>query len=190
MILGVFVSGNGSNLQAIIDAINSSELTNTEIGVVISNNSRAKALDKAKAANIPNYILYSTDMKYKALSLLNEHKVDFIVLAGFLKKLCNTILEAYPERIINIHPALLPKYGGKGMYGQRVHEAVLKGGEVKTGVTIHYVDGLYDHGKIIRQVKVPIIKNDTLETLIKRVLVVEHKLLVDVLKTFSEELED
>ena len=169
--LGFLASHNGSNMQAIIDACKNNELEAVPC-VVISNNSDSKALVRAKAEKIPNYHLSSKthnsfeDLDEAMLQILKKHNVTIIILAGYMKKIGPKVMNFFHGKILNIHPALLPKYGGKGMYGQNVHKAVLKANEKETGVTIHLVDENYDTGKIINQCKIPVMLNDTVETLI------------------------
>jgi phosphoribosylglycinamide formyltransferase 1 len=185
--IGFFASHNGSNMQAIIDAINNKQLEAIP-AVVISNNSDSLALKRAKMENIPYYHLSSkkypddNDLDNTFLDVLIKHEVDIIILAGYMKKIGKNVLRHYKNKILNIHPALLPKHGGSGMYGLNVHKAVLDAKEKFTGITIHLVDGIYDHGKIINQMKIPIYDNDTVETLSKRVLENEHKFYVETLK--------
>ncbi len=174
-------------MQAIVDACKGG-LLNAEISVVISNNSDSLALERAKRAGIPCFHLSSvTHPRFEDLDLaihdtLQEHGVDLVVLVGYLKKLGSRTLSAYRNRILNIHPALLPKYGGKGMFGRAVHEAVLSSGDKMTGVTIHLVDERYDHGPIIAQCQIPILENDTVDSLSTRVLAKEHDFLIETLR--------
>ncbi|MBD3169558.1 MAG: phosphoribosylglycinamide formyltransferase [candidate division Zixibacteria bacterium] len=188
--LGVLVSGRGSDLQSIIDAIESGDL-NARITVVISNNPSAYGLERARKYNIPAVVHSSKDYSKNAfrerfLEILKSYDVELVVLAGYLKKIPDTVIDNYPRRIINIHPALLPKFGGKGFYGMRVHKAVLQSGEKESGVTVHFVDNKYDHGEIIYQQKVPIKEDDTPETLSERVLAVEHQVLPRVIGMIAE----
>jgi phosphoribosylglycinamide formyltransferase-1 len=189
--LAVFASHGGSNLQAIIDACKNRELE-AEVSVVISNNSDSFALERARREVIPYFHLSSKiypeqeKLDEAVYSILKSYSVEIIVLAGYMKKLGKLILDKYKGRILNIHPSLLPKYGGKGMYGTFVHEAVLKSGENETGVTIHLVDEEYDRGEILNQCIVPVMKEDTVETLSKRVLESEHLIYVETLKLISE----
>jgi len=186
MNLGIFASGNGSNLQAIMDAIESSYLKDIKIVVVISNNNKSNALLRSSKANIPSYYIDSRLIDVDGLKVLQVYNVDLVILAGYLRKVGRGILDSYNGRIINIHPALLPKYGGKGMYGIRIHERVIESGDKETGVTIHWVDEEYDTGSIIKQVRIPIYKNDNAQILSERVLKVEHKTLVKVIKELTQ----
>jgi phosphoribosylglycinamide formyltransferase-1 len=177
--IAVLVSGSGSNLQAIIDAINQKQL-NAEITLVISSNAKAYALERAKQHQIKTYVVAKKDYANPSdeiLKILSAQPVDLIVLAGYLGILQGEILKVYQNKIINIHPALLPKFGGSGMYGHHVHEAVIKAKETESGCTVHYVSAQIDQGEIILQTKVNVLPNDTPDTLAERILVEEHKLL-------------
>ena len=183
--IAVFASHGGSNLHAIIDGCNAGKI-NAKVAVVISNNPDAYALERAKNAGIPgcclNKKINGNGLAEETLKLLALHNIDIVFLAGYLKKLPVEVLQAYTDRIYNIHPSLLPKYGGKGMYGINVHKAVLEAGEKESGATIHKVVGEYDTGDIISHKKVPIFEGDTPETLAKRVLAAEHELIVETLQ--------
>jgi phosphoribosylglycinamide formyltransferase-1 len=188
--IGFLSSHGGSNMQAIIDACKTSEL-NAIPSVLITNNSSSKALERAKQESIPFYHLSSKthtqfeDLDLAISSVLKKHEVDLVLLVGYMKKLGTTTLREYKGRILNIHPSLLPKFGGKGMYGNLVHEAVLAARDTKTGITIHTVDGEYDNGKIVNQCEVPVYEEDTVESLSKRVLMREHEFLVETLIKIS-----
>lgn len=179
MNIGFLASHNGSNMQAIIDACNSGSL-NASPAVVISNNSKSGALERAMKEDIPNYHFSGmhypdpNELDQAILKTMIKHSVDIIVLAGYMKKLGSKTLEHYKGKIFNIHPGLLPKHGGKGMYGMNVHEAVIASGEKESGVSIHIVDGNYDTGPVIAQSRVPVDTADTAETLAARVLKQEH----------------
>ena len=177
--LAVLVSGTGTNLQAIIDAIKNGDLIDTEIVVVISNKKDAYALERAKNEGIKTFFCESDG---KLIELINAYKVDLIVLAGYTRILTEQFVNAFPNKIINVHPALLPDFGGKGMYGHKVHEAVLKSRVKESGCTVHFVTLKVDSGPIIAQRKVPVMPDDTVETLSKRILVEEHDLLVESIK--------
>lgn len=189
--LGFFASHGGSNMQAIIDSIKAGRLDAIAC-VVISNNSNSGAFQRAKDERIPHYHISSithtddNELQQTTLEILKLHNVDTIILAGYMKKLGENILDEYKGRILNIHPALLPKYGGKGMYGIHVHEAVLAAGDKETGVTIHLVDEQYDNGRILAQKKVPVLPDDTPEILAARVLIEEHKLYSKVLQEIAK----
>ena len=189
--LGVFASGRGSNFKAILKAIQNGQL-NVEIKLLLSNNPEAGAIETAKANQIPTTVLSSKHFETRELfvdamlSALDQHGVQMIVLAGYMKKIPAELISAYRNRIINIHPALLPSFGGKGMYGHHVHEAVLERGCKVTGVTVHLVDEVYDNGPIVAQRCVPVEEGDTADTLAERVLKVEHQLYAEVLQPFAE----
>lgn len=188
--LGFFTSHGGSNMQAIIDACKTKKL-NMKAAIVISNNSKSKAIKRAKAEDIPCYHLNSKthpnsdELDAIITKKLIEHEVDLVILAGYMRKIGPKTLNKFKGKILNIHPALLPKYGGKGFYGIYVHESVINNNETETGVTIHLVDGKYDHGKTINQIRVKVLKNETPESLQKRVLTHEHKFFVDTLRKIS-----
>ena len=187
MRLGCLASGTGTNLQAVIDAAESGEL-HADVAVVISNNSTSGALQRARHASIPGFhisgVIQPDDaaLDVAILDTLQGHGVDVVVLAGYMKMLGPAVLSRYEGRVLNVHPALLPKFGGQGMYGRRVHEAVLAAGESATGATVHVVDGEYDHGPVVAQSEVPVLRDDTVESLSARVLEREHSLLVETLQ--------
>jgi phosphoribosylglycinamide formyltransferase-1 len=175
----VFASGNGSNFQALLDRKHSGDL-HVEFVLFIGNNSKAKAFERAEKNNIPAHHLasshFSSEEQYteKLLSLLRANNIELIVLAGYMKKLPVGLITSFRHRIVNIHPGLLPAFGGAGMYGSRVHEAVIAYGAKISGVTVHFVDEDYDHGPIILQSTVDVIDSDTPQTLAERVLKLEH----------------
>lgn len=184
--LGFLASARGSNMQAIIDACKSGRLPARPV-VIISNNGDSGALARARAEGIAGFHLGRSvypdpdELERKIVGTLQEYQVDILILAGYMKKIGSRILAAYPGRILNIHPSLLPKYGGRGMYGIHVHEAVLANGDTESGATIHVVDGKYDTGPILAQKKVAVAASDTAESLSRKVLAVEHELYVDTL---------
>ena len=185
--LGILASHRGTNFQAIIDACQSGIL-NAEVVIAISNNSTSVSLKRARAANIPAVHLSSrthpedNDLDQMILTTLQSGEVDLVITVGYMKKLGPKTLQHYRGRIVNIHPSLLPKYGGPGMHGLNIHNAVLEAGDSETGITIHHVDGGYDTGEIISQIKVAVKPEDTPETLAARVLTHEHKFLIQTLK--------
>jgi len=189
--LAVLASGSGTNLQAIIDAIKKKKLK-AKIKIVISNNSDAYALTRARKNKIKALHLtlkqFSSEREFdqKLISILKKEKIDLIALAGYMKKLSPSVISKFKNKIINIHPALLPKFGGKGMFGIHVHEAVLKSKAKTTGVSVHLVDERYDHGPIVFQKEVPVKKNDTPQNLQKRVLKIEHQVYPYVIGLFAE----
>jgi phosphoribosylglycinamide formyltransferase-1 len=184
--LGFLTSHNGSNMQAVISACNSG-LLKAKPTVVFSNNSNSGALLIAKQTGIPSFHLstkthpISDELDLAILNALISHKVDLVILAGYMRILGKRTLTRYQGKIINIHPALLPKHSGPGMYGIRVHQAVLAAGEKETGVTIHLVDSDYDRGAIIAQSTIAILPDDTAESLSNRVLEREHNFLVETI---------
>jgi phosphoribosylglycinamide formyltransferase-1 len=186
MNIAVFASHGGSDLQAIIDGCKSEKI-NAEVKLVISNNSDSIALQRARNEGVLGYhisqkvIPNNDELERKILNVLDENKIDMIFLAGYMKMLGNLVLQKYSNRIFNIHPALLPKYGGKGMYGMNVHRAVIEAKEKVSGVTIHRVDENYDSGQIVAQTEVQVTPNDTPEELAARVLEREHSFLVEVI---------
>ena len=184
--LGFLASHNGSNMQAVINACRSGRL-NAKPVVVISNNMDSGALERARNENIPCFHLSGRthpdpeDLDREIVDVLLNHDVNLVILAGYMKKIGPVTLATFPGHIINIHPGLLPEYGGQGMYGRRVHEAVLAAGARETGVTIHVVDPIYDHGPILALRRVRVKTSDSADTLAKRVLAVEHELYVDTI---------
>ena len=184
--LGVLASHGGTNLQSIIDSCEAAWIP-AEVAVVISNNSQSGALERARKHKIDAVHLSNKhypddeDLDEAIIEVLREHKVDLVCLAGYMKRRGPKFLSAFKNRILNIHPALLPKFGGEGFYGMRVHEAVLEAKERESGVTVHIVDDKYDHGPILAQKRVPVLPDDTPETLAARVLVEEHKIYSDVI---------
>lgn len=186
MKLGLLASHRGSGVQAVVEACTSGRLA-AVLSVVISNNADAEVLTRARRHGIPSCHLSGATHPDPArldgaiLDALVSHDVELVVLAGYLKKLGPQTLRHFAGRVLNIHPALLPKFGGQGMYGRRVHEAVLAAGERETGVTIHLADDEYDHGRIVAQCRVPVLPGDTVESLAGRVLELEHTFLVETL---------
>ena len=170
----VFASGTGSNAQKIIDHFNSGK-RDAKVVLIVSNNPKAGVLQIAEKENIPSLVIERKKFYEDGyLEELNKYKTDLIVLAGFMWKVPDILIHTYPGKIINIHPALLPKFGGKNMYGNFVHEAVLHAGEKESGITIHYVDEIYDHGKIIFQATCKVDEGDTPVTLAQKVHSLEH----------------
>jgi len=188
--LAVFVSGRGSNLKSIVDAIETRKV-NATVLTVVSNKSDAPALSFAKDKSILTFVV-SSNNNQEAISFfdlsqkLSELEIDLIVLAGFLKKIPDDFVELFENRIINIHPALLPSFGGKGMYGINVHKAVFESSAKVSGATVHFVNQNYDEGKIIAQKCVDISDVKTPEEIAERVLKIEHQLLPEVIQLFAE----
>lgn len=191
MRLAVFASGGGTNFQAILDAISRGDLS-ISIALCLSNKEDAGVLDRARSNDIPTTVYTRSAFRSEEestdalLQLLREHGVDLIALAGYMRKVPSRVVKAYEGRILNIHPALLPAFGGKGMYGHRVHEAVIASGVRWTGATVHIVDEEYDTGPIVLQEPVPVYSSDTPKTVAERVLKVEHRLYPKAIQLFAE----
>ena len=183
--VAVLASGHGSNLQALLDAF-SAPTAPARIALVVSNKAAAGALERARSAGVPTAAIAEDGQDADGLlGLLEKHAIALVVLAGYLKKVPERVVAAYRGRMLNVHPALLPNFGGAGMYGRRVHEAVLASGARVSGVTVHLVDEQYDHGPIVAQWPVPVRPSDTPETLAARVLEAEHRLLPAVVAAFA-----
>ena len=184
----IFASGTGSNFQVIHENIKANKINNAMVEGLISNNPRCGAVEYARKNSIPQYIInfsrYTDNelLNNKLLSILSSHKVDLIVLAGYMKLIHPKVVNKYHNRIINIHPSLLPEYGGKGFYGIKVHQAVIRDRRQKTGVTVHYVNSEYDQGDIICQRTIRVKSNDTPKSLSERVLKYEHEIFSKVIK--------
>ena len=189
--LGVLASGGGTNFQAILDRCVSGDIP-ARVSVLIGNNSTSGAMERARQAGIPAFHRSGwTHPEPGALDreiagIFEAHGVNLVVLAGYMKKLGPIVLKRYPNRILNIHPALLPSFGGEGMYGLRVHQTVIQSGVRVTGVTVHLVDGEYDCGPIVAQETVEVDFDDTPESLAAKVLEVEHRLYGDVVRLFAQ----
>ena len=186
--MAVMVSGSGSNLQAIIDKVACGFIRDARVALVISDNERAYALERARQQEIPSCFIQRGKQDV-LLEVLESYKVDFIVLAGYLSILEAAVIQRYKNRIINIHPSLIPKYAGKGFYGIRVHEKVLAAGEKESGATVHYVDEGIDTGAIILQRKVLVDSGDTAEALQQKVLNLEHEILPEAINILVNEIE-
>ncbi len=190
MKLAVLVSGRGTNLLNIIKKHEDGFLK-SEVAVVISDH-QCKAVESSRAAGIRTEVLdpksYADEVEFgkSVLATLREHNTDFIVLAGFLKKIPNVVVESFKNRIINIHPALLPSFGGKGMYGMKVHEAVIDYGCKVSGATVHIVDAEYDHGAVVLQKCVSVDSAETAESLASKIHQLEYELLPGAIKLFEE----
>jgi phosphoribosylglycinamide formyltransferase 1 len=172
--VAVLASGRGSNLQALIDYFADSSRSSVDIRLVASNRENAPALERARAASIPARSFQTGDEGEALLSLLREHRIDLVVLAGYMKRIPSPVVREYHGRIVNVHPGLLPEFGGAGMYGSRVHSAVLAAGAKLTGVSVHLVDDEFDHGPVVAQWRIAVMEDDTAESLAARVLEVEH----------------
>lgn len=173
--IAIFASGTGTNALNIIRYFKTS--STGEVVLVLSNKRHAKVLEKAECEDIKSLYFDKASLyeSGKVLDLLENYEIDLIVLAGFLLKFPNHIIKEFPRKVINIHPALLPKYGGKGMYGRFVHEAVIANGEEESGITIHFVNSEYDEGTIIFQASIPVLPQDSPESLASRIHELEHK---------------
>ena len=193
--LAILASGQGTNLQNIHQQITSGELPGVELSLVVSNNSTSGAMDYARAngilsAHISPVKQGSQEAADEALlETLREHRIDLIVLAGYMKKIPVNVVREFAGRIINVHPALLPSYGGEGMYGIRVHAAVIESGERYSGATAHLVSEHYDEGPIVLQESCEVMPDDTAETLSERVREIEFRLLPRAIKLLAEKLE-
>ncbi len=176
--VAVCVSGGGSNLQALLDRLQGEEPA--RVVLVLSNRADAGGLERARQAGVPAEVLADPADAAEWITRLGRRDVDLLVLAGYLKLVPPGVVQKYAGRMVNIHPALLPDFGGPGMYGQRVHEAVIASGAAESGPTVHLVDEVYDRGAILAQRRVPVLPADTPATLAERVLTEEHRLLPDV----------
>jgi len=173
--IAIFASGSGTNAESIVRYFNNSQLAH--VSLILSNNSNAYVLKRAEMLNVKT-CLFDREQFYnseKVLRILLDNDIDLIVLAGFLWLIPSELIKAYPDRIINIHPALLPKYGGKGMYGINVHKAVIESGDKESGITVHYVNEKYDEGNIIFQARCPVSAGDTPESLAEKVHELEYE---------------
>lgn len=186
MRIGLLASGDGSNLQAILDACRDGRLAAVP-AVMIGNNSAARCFERATAAGVPTVHISSlthpddADRDAATLATLLAHRATIVCVAGYMKKLGPRTVEAYRNRILNVHPALLPDFGGTGMYGERVHAAVLRSGATESGASVHLVDEVYDHGPVLAQSRVAVREEDDVQSLAARVLGAEHRLYVDTL---------
>ena len=186
--IAIFASGSGSNAENIINYFQND--AENVVKIVFCNKPNAYVLERAKRLNVPTFVFGREDF-YHSDMVLNELKrldIDMIVLAGFLWKVPDAIIEAYRERVVNIHPALLPSYGGKGMYGMKVHESVIAAGEKESGITIHYVNDHYDEGATIFQAKCEIAPGDTPDTLAEKVHALEYEHFPRVIKEVLEKI--
>ena len=185
--VAVLASGSGTNLQAIIDRLHVRPNAHVQVKAVIGSRPGIGALERAERHSIPAYTHPPADDRSDWLhETLRSTGADLVVLAGWLKLIPASVVRSLRGRIINIHPALLPSFGGPGMYGRRVHEAVVRSGARVSGATVHFVDEIYDHGAIIAQWPVPVLAGDDAETLAARVLVIEHRLLPAVVEAYAE----
>lgn len=189
-----FASGSGTNFQSVIDAVETGRIE-ARIAGLITNNPDAGAIQRARNHDIPVRVLAPASFEGRGayeselLQTLERWQPDLIVLAGYLLKIPRPVLRAYPQRIINIHPSLLPKFGGKGFYGKRVHQAVLEAGEDTSGCSVHIVDEEYDRGPVLAHRTVPVKASDTADSLAQRVLKQEHELLPEVIQNYLSNLK-
>lgn len=188
--IAVFASGEGTTLSAILDAISAGSFR-AVVALVLSNNADSAALNKAEAAGVPALHLSrmthpdATALDHAIREALDANEIDIVVLAGYMRKIGPETLAHYAGRIINTHPSLLPRHGGKGMFGHRVHEAVLASGDLESGVSVHMVDGEYDSGRVIAQSKIPVDPKDTPESLEAKVRALERRFLCEVLQRIT-----
>jgi phosphoribosylglycinamide formyltransferase-1 len=192
MKLAFFASHNGSNAQAIMDACATGRIKAQPV-LLISNNADSGALARARREKIHAFHLSSkthsdpAELDSTILDLLVKHEIDLVILAGYMRKLGPLTLTRYWGRVLNIHPALLPKFGGKGMYGMNVHNAVIQSGETETGATVHIATETYDEGPIVAQKRIPVLRSDTPEALATRVLALEHALYVETVAAIARD---
>lgn len=188
--IAIFASGTGTNAQQIIHHF--ANKSTVKVALVISNKPDAKVLDRAINANVPTAVFTKKDFfeTDKVLACLHENKIDWIILAGFLLLIPDNLIKAFPKRIINIHPALLPKYGGAGMYGMKVHEAIVLAKEIETGITIHYVNEHYDEGEIVFQATCEVDETDTPEAIAGKVHILEHRHYPRIIEKLLNELNN
>lgn len=186
--IAIFASGTGSNAQKIMEYFEQSSLA--RVVMILSNKPKAAVLDKARNFGVATQVIEREAFYQsgKVVELLQQNRVDLIVLAGFLWLIPENLIRSFPERVINIHPALLPKYGGKGMYGMRVHKAVVTNRETESGITIHYVNEQYDEGKVIFQKSCLITPEDTPESVAKKVQLLEHECFPQVVEDLLKKL--
>ena len=180
--IAIFASGNGSNAENICSYFKRSE--DIQVSVILTNNSESGVVDRCRKLDIPLISFSKNELELKILLKLLDLHIDYIVLAGFLLKIPLSIIQAYPDRIINLHPALLPKFGGKGMYGIHVHNAVIQAGESESGITIHCVSEEYDKGEILAQFRIPVDKTESPEELQTRIHELEYKYFPVVIESF------
>lgn len=172
--IAIFASGSGTNAENFVKYFTDSKTVN--VSVVLSNNRHVGVHERVNRLGVPSYVFSREEFVEgtPVIAKLAEYEIDYIILAGFMNKIAQPLLDAYPDRIINIHPALLPKFGGKGMYGHYVHEAVIAAGEKESGITIHYVNPHYDEGQIIYQASCPVLPTDTPDTLARKIHALEY----------------
>ncbi len=184
--LAIFASGNGTNAENLITHFASN--SSAQVKIIICNKPGAYVLERAKKLGVQSIVLTKEELQSsKILQILQEHNIDFIILAGYLLKIPAMVINNYPGSIINIHPALLPKYGGKGMYGSRVHEAVVASGEKESGITIHLVDEIYDNGRILFQACCPVFPTDNAEDVAAKIHFLEQEYFPRTIEQYIKE---
>ena len=186
--IAIFASGSGSNAENIANYFKGSE--SVEISLIVANNPQAYVLERAKKLGIPSQVVTKAEFMAadSIVVMMQEYKIDFIVLAGFLLLVPQKLIDAYPSRIVNIHPALLPKHGGKGMYGDRVHKAVVESGDTESGITIHLIDADYDKGTTFFQAKCPVLPTDTPDDVAAKVHALEYEHFPHVIEEILQQL--
>lgn len=186
--IAIFASGNGTNAERIATFFKNKEDAN--VGLILTNREDAGVIERAKRLQIPCVIFNRSTFNQtdKIVAILKENQIDLVVLAGFLWLVPKNILETYPNRIVNIHPALLPKYGGKGMFGHYVHEAVIASGDKTSGITIHFVNEKYDDGQVIFQKKVEIDKGETPDSLAEKIHKLEYRYFPEVIESLLQKI--
>lgn len=186
--IAILASGNGTNAENIIRFFN--EKGTASVVLVLTNRRKVFVLERARNLSVPAECFTKDEWSdgSAVIESLRRHEVDFVVLAGFLARVPENVLQEFPGRMVNIHPSLLPKFGGKGMYGNHVHQAVIDAGETESGITIHYVNECYDEGAIICQYKCPVLPNDTADTLAARIHKLEYEYYPKVIEKLIEEI--
>ena len=192
--IAIFASGNGTNAQNLIEYFNLNkrcDFSHVNVAVVICNKTNAPVIERAKKMGVPAVVLKKEELTTTPqvlLQTLKEYKIDYIVLAGYLQMIPSELIKEYPDRIINIHPSLLPAYGGKGMYGHHVHEAVVAAGEKESGITIHLVDEVYDSGRIIFQARCIVAPSDTPDDVAAKIHELEQAHFPQVVREYISKL--
>jgi len=182
--IAILASGNGSNAQKITEYLK--DHGEIRVSLVITNKTDAYVLERARQLGVPSVVLNAKEFKEAktVLKVLKEYKIDYLILAGFLLLVPEGIIQRFPDRILNIHPALLPKFGGKGMYGHHVHKAVIEAAEPESGISIHLVNERFDEGNVIFQAKCPVFQDDTPDTLASRIHELEHKHFPKIIESY------
>lgn len=188
--IAIFASGNGTNAENIAEYFSKNE--KIKVALIVSNRANAGVHERARRLEIPSLTLLKADFiaGEPVLQVLREYQIDFVVLAGFMCLVSEPLLRAFPNRIVNIHPALLPKFGGKGMFGHHVHEAVVAAGEKESGITIHYINEQYDEGQIVFQASCPLIPEDTPDTVAAKVHALEYRYYPQVIEQIIGKIEE